>query len=67
MEYRHQIISNFPRKLTKQVINTLIAESAYFKGERRGFSKGHEDEDWLASEKEIKGCIAGYYDFLHGY
>ncbi|HZL96313.1 MAG TPA: DUF2934 domain-containing protein [Vicinamibacterales bacterium] len=30
-----------------------IAERAYFKAERRGFSPGHELEDWLAAEREV--------------
>ena len=31
----------------------LIAESAYYKAEKRGFEPGHELEDWLAAEVEI--------------
>jgi hypothetical protein len=31
----------------------LIAEAAYFRAERRGFSPGHETEDWLAAEAEV--------------
>ncbi len=30
-----------------------IAELAYLKAEARGFSPGHELEDWLAAEAEI--------------
>jgi len=33
---------------------TAIAEAAYFQAERRGFAPGHELEDWLAAEIEIK-------------
>lgn len=29
-----------------------IAESAYYKAEARGFSPGHELDDWLAAEAE---------------
>lgn len=32
-----------------------IAESAYYKAERRGFSPGGEDGDWFDAEKEIDG------------
>lgn len=32
---------------------TMIAESAYYIAEHRGFSEGHEIEDWLQAEKEI--------------
>ena len=31
----------------------LIAETAYFRAERRGFAPGHETEDWLAAEAEV--------------
>jgi hypothetical protein len=30
-----------------------IAERAYFKAERRGFTPGYEDADWLEAEREI--------------
>ena len=30
--------------------DTKIAELAYFKAESRGFSPGHELEDWLEAE-----------------
>jgi hypothetical protein len=31
-----------------------ICEAAYFRAERRGFASGHELDDWLAGEAEIK-------------
>ena len=31
----------------------MIAECAYFKAEKRGFSPGHELDDWLEAESEI--------------
>ncbi len=31
----------------------LIAETAYFRAEQRGFAPGQELEDWLAAEIEI--------------
>lgn len=30
-----------------------IAEAAYWRAERRGFTPGHELEDWLHAQKEI--------------
>ena len=30
-----------------------IAEAAYYRAERRGFTPGQEVEDWLAAEKEV--------------
>jgi hypothetical protein len=32
---------------------TLIAQAAYYRSERRGFEPGHEQEDWLAAEQAI--------------
>ena len=32
-----------------------ISEAAYYKAERRGFTPGEEDKDWLEAEKEIAG------------
>jgi hypothetical protein len=32
----------------------LIAEAAYFRSEHRRFEPGHELEDWLMAESEIK-------------
>ena len=33
---------------------TMIAEAAYYLAEQRSFYPGHETEDWLEAEKEIK-------------
>jgi hypothetical protein len=38
----------------------LIAEAAYFRAEKRGFSPGHETADWLAAEAEVDARL------LHG-
>ncbi len=32
-----------------------IAESAYWRAERRGFQPGYELEDWLHAEKDVDG------------
>lgn len=31
-----------------------ISEAAYFKAQARGFTPGHEMDDWLAAEKEFE-------------
>ena len=31
----------------------MIAEAAYYRAERRGFTAGREVDDWLAAEREI--------------
>ncbi|MDI1231226.1 MAG: DUF2934 domain-containing protein [Methylobacter sp.] len=50
---------NAGRKINKEDINEdrfqkMIAERAYCKSEKRGFVAGHELEDWLEAEWEIK-------------
>ena len=35
----------------------MVATAAYHRAERRGFSPGHEVEDWLAAEKEIDAVL----------
>lgn len=35
----------------------LIAEAAYFRAQRRGFTPGHELEDWLDAEAEIDTAL----------
>lgn len=37
----------------------LIAEAAYFRAERRGFSPGQECQDWLAAEAEVDSRLLG--------
>ena len=38
---------------TGEGVERMIAVSAYYRAERRGFAPGHELEDWLAAEAEI--------------
>lgn len=35
----------------------MIAEAAYYQGERRHFEPGHELDDWLRAEAEISGLL----------
>jgi len=36
----------------------MIREAAYYRAERRGFTAGHELEDWLAAEEEVDRWFA---------
>ncbi len=36
-----------------------IAEAAYFRSQHRGFTPGHELEDWLAAEEEVDQRLIG--------
>jgi hypothetical protein len=38
-------------------LRSAIAEAAYYKAEKRGFTPGHELSDWLEAEIEIQGRI----------
>ena len=35
----------------------MIAQTAYFLAERRGFAPGYEAEDWLAAESEVDTAL----------
>ena len=35
-------------------IRQLIEEAAYYKAEQRGFAPGHELDDWIAAEVEVR-------------
>ena len=39
--------------------NACIAEAAYFMAMHRGFSPGHELEDWLTAENEVDARLIG--------
>jgi hypothetical protein len=35
----------------------MIAQAAYFRAERHGFTPGRELEDWVAAEKEVDSVL----------
>lgn len=35
-------------------IRHLIEQAAYYRAEARGFEPGHELEDWIAAEAEVR-------------
>ena len=39
---------------TAAELRKMVAVAAYYRSSRRGFEPGHELEDWLAAEDEIK-------------
>ncbi len=42
---------NFPK--TPEEIASWIAVAAYYKAKERGFTPGHEIEDWIEAEREL--------------
>jgi hypothetical protein len=45
-------------RVTSEARRALIAEAAYLRAERRGFSPGHETDDWLAAEAEVDALLS---------
>jgi len=46
--------SNNGTKLSPEEVYRLIQESAYFKAKERGFAPGHEVQDWIEAEAEVR-------------
>jgi Protein of unknown function (DUF2934) len=44
-------------RVTAEARRALIAEAAYLRAERRGFSPGQETDDWLAAEAEVDALL----------
>jgi Protein of unknown function (DUF2934) len=48
-----------PIDISEDLRRGMIAEAAYLRAERRGFTGGHEQEreDWLAAEAEVDALL----------
>jgi hypothetical protein len=46
-------------KLSPEEVYKLIQESAYFKAKARGFAPGHEVQDWIEAEAEVRRRLEG--------
>jgi hypothetical protein len=46
-------------KLSPEDVYKLIQESAYFKAKERGFAPGHEVQDWIEAEAEVRSRLEG--------
>lgn len=44
-------------KISAEERNEMIANTAYFRAERRNFTPGCEVHDWLAAEAEVKNLL----------
>jgi len=42
-----------PKAPQPPTLQTMIAEAAYYRAEKRGFVPGYDQIDWLEAEKEI--------------
>ena len=45
---------NTQARLSPEEVYRLIQESAYFKAKARGFAPGHEAQDWIEAEAEVR-------------
>jgi Protein of unknown function (DUF2934) len=45
--------------LSPEDVYKLIAERAYFKAKARGFAPGHEVQDWIEAEQEVRRRLEG--------
>jgi hypothetical protein len=50
---------NTQPKLSPEEVYRLIQESAYFKAKARGFAPGHEVQDWIEAEQEVRHRLEG--------
>lgn len=48
-----------PKRLNVEALESMIAEAAYYKAERRNFYPGYEIRDWLEAKKEIIKQVYG--------
>lgn len=49
-----QVTGQDMEPLTDEQRRELVAVAAYYLAERRNFKPGHETEDWLAAESQIR-------------
>jgi hypothetical protein len=50
---------NGSTRLSPEDVYRLIQESAYFKAKARGFAPGHEVQDWIEAEAEVRLRLEG--------
>lgn len=46
-------------EVSAEEVRKLIAEAAYYRAKKRGFTPGHEVEDWIQAEAEVLRRIRG--------
>lgn len=54
---RHWLPSPQPVSTSRQFVEKMIAEAAYYRSKDRGFAPGYEYSDWLEAEKEIEAQL----------
>lgn len=46
-------------ELSPDEVRKLVSEAAYYRAKQRGFTPGHEVEDWVQAEAEVMRRIEG--------
>jgi hypothetical protein len=44
---------NARAELSPEEVRKLVSEAAYYRAKQRGFTPGHEIEDWVQAEAEV--------------
>lgn len=52
-------VENARADVSPEEIRQLIEEAAYYKAKERNFEPGHELEDWIAAEAEVRRRLEG--------
>ena len=45
--------ANARAEVSAEELRKLVSEAAYYRAKQRGFTPGHEEEDWIQAEAEI--------------
>ncbi|WP_036249999.1 DUF2934 domain-containing protein [Methylobacter sp. BBA5.1] len=54
METEHKSLYDYNGGIDLDEFREMVAINAYYRAEKRGFEPGHEMDDWLEAEQEIK-------------
>jgi hypothetical protein len=50
---KSSISSNARVEVSPDELRKLVSEAAYYRAKQRGFTPGHEMEDWVQAEAEV--------------
>lgn len=45
--------ANARADISAEELRKLVSEAAYYRAKQRGFTPGHEEEDWIQAEAEV--------------
>lgn len=54
VETRAPVTGNTRAQMSPEEVYRLIQETAYYKAKARGFAPGHEVQDWIEAEAEVR-------------